>query len=225
MKLATVWVATCLAIPFPAWAQASAGSSAAADSGEAKRARELRIPEIIAALAAKEGSHIADIGAGDGLYEGFLCRAVGSNGRIYAEDIDEKNAIQRLKERAEKDHLDNLTVILGEADNPKLPQGELDGVLMVISYHEITDYQKVLGHVASALKPGGRIVIVDMPPHKTLSRPRADQVKNHVIAPDLVESEVRQAGFDVIERDDHFVDRPDEESTRYMIVFRKPVRQ
>jgi len=61
-----------------------------------------------------------------------------------------------------------------------------------------------------------------MTPNKTLSRPRADQVKNHVIAPNLAESEIRQAGFEVVSRDDHFIDRPDEEYTRWMIVFRKP---
>jgi len=61
-----------------------------------------------------------------------------------------------------------------------------------------------------------------MSPHKTLNRPRADQVKNHVIAADLAESEIREAGFEVVSRDDRFIDSPDEESTRWMIVFRKP---
>lgn len=76
--------------------------------------------------------------------------------------------------------------------------------------------------MSRTVRAGGRLVIVDMTPHKTLSRPRADQVKNHVIAPDLVDSEVRAAGFQVVSRDDHFIDRPDEESTRWMIVARKP---
>jgi hypothetical protein len=92
---------------------------------------------------------------------------------------------------------------------------------MVITYHEVNDSQKMLEHVAAALKRGGRFVVVDMAPHKTLTRPRADQVKNHVIAPDIAESEILSAGFEVISRDDHFIDKPDEESTRWMIVFRK----
>jgi predicted methyltransferase len=79
----------------------------------------------------------------------------------------------------------------------------------------------MLEHVAVSLKPGGRLVVIDMAPHKTASRPRADQVKNHVIAADLVASEMRRAGFEIVSRDDHFIDKADEESTRWMIVFRK----
>jgi predicted methyltransferase len=80
-------------------------------------------------------------------------------------------------------------------------------------------------HVSAALKPGGRLVIVDMAPHKTATRPRADQTKNHVISADLVASEVAAAGFEIALRDDHFIDNPDDESTRWMIVFRKPERR
>jgi hypothetical protein len=95
---------------------------------------------------------------------------------------------------------------------------------MVITYHEVADHENMLEHVLAALKPEGRFVVVDMTPHKTLSRPRADQAKNHVIAPDLAETEIRGAGFAVVSRDDHFIDNPDEESTRWMIVFKKPPR-
>jgi ubiquinone/menaquinone biosynthesis C-methylase UbiE len=179
------------------------------------------MPEIIQALGLKEGSKVADIGAGEGYYEVAMSRAVGAAGRIYAEDIS-PDAIKRLHERVEKDNLANVAVIEGAADDPKLPAGALDAVLMVITYHEIADHQKMLEHVAAALKPAGRFVVVDMTPHKTLNRPRADQVKNHVIAPDLAEAEFRQAGFEVAARDDHFIDNPDEESTRWMIVCRKP---
>ena len=193
------------------------------ESADARRERNLKIPEVIRALGLKEGSKVADIGAGDGFYDTLLSRAVGPGGRVYAEDIDEKGAIKQLHERVDKDHLENVEVILGAPDDPKLPVGTLDGVLMVITYHEIAGYEKMLEQVRAALKEGGRLVVVDMAPQKTITRPRADQVKNHVIAADLAESEIRHAGFDVVSRDDHFIDHPDEESTRWMIVFRKPV--
>ncbi len=205
------------------WAQDSGCAAAGCDSAESKRERELKIPEILEALKLAHGSSVADIGAGDGQYEASLSRAAGRGGRVYAEDIDEKRAIKDLKDRVAKDHLDNIEVVIGTPDDPKLPAGALDGILMVITYHEITAYQKMLEHVLASLKPGGRFVVVDMMPHKTLSRPRADQTKNHVIAADVAESEIRQAGFEVVSRDDHFIDRPDEESTRWMIVFRKPL--
>jgi predicted methyltransferase len=188
---------------------------------EAKRAQELKIPEIERALNLKAGSHVADIGAGDGFYDAVFSQVVGGSGRVYAEDIDE-GAIKRLHERVDKDHLSNVEVVTGTPSDPKLPGGELDGVLMVITYHEIADHEAMLRRVMAALKPGGRYVIVDMTPHKTLTRPRADQTKNHVIAPDIVEREVGQAGFQLISRIDRFIDNPDEESTRWMMVWQKP---
>jgi predicted methyltransferase len=207
----------------PAWTWAQAGPAVAGkDSADAEREHKLKIPAIVQALGLSDGSNVADIGAGDGEYENALSRAVGGHGRVYAEDIDEKGAIKHLQERVAKDHLDNVEVVLGTADDPKLPAGTLDGVLMVIMYHEVKDPEKMLEHVLVALKPGGRLVLVDMMPHKTLGRPRADQTKNHAIAADTVESEVRRAGFKVVSRDDHFIDNPDEESTRWIIVCRKP---
>jgi ubiquinone/menaquinone biosynthesis C-methylase UbiE len=152
-----------------------------------------------------------------------MSRAVGDAGRIYAEDIN-SGALKRLHARVHKEHLGNVEVLKGAADDPKLPEGTLDGVLMVIMYHEVADYRKMLEHVLTALKPGRLFVIVDMTPHKTLTRPREDQVKNHVIAPELALAEIRGAGFELVSRDDHFIDHPDEESTRWMMVFRKPAK-
>lgn len=202
-------------------AQATSSVPESPEAAQAKRERALKMPEIIQALGLKAGSRVADIGAGDGEYEVALARVVADSGRVFAEDIN-PGSIKRLKERIEHDHLGNVEVIEGTAADPKLPAGSLDGVLMVITYHEIADHEAMLEHVRASLKPGGRFVVVDMPPRKTLTRPRADQVKNHVIAADLVQAEVQKAGFDVVSRDDHFVDQPDEETTKWMIVFRKP---
>jgi ubiquinone/menaquinone biosynthesis C-methylase UbiE len=146
-----------------------------------------------------------------------MSRAVGAEGRVYAEDIS-SGAIKRLHQRLDEDHLGNVDVIEGVAEDPKLP-ADLDAVLMVITYHEIPDHEKMLKYVLAALRHGGRFVVVDMTLNKTRSRPRADQVKNHVMAPDLAEAEIRESGFAVLSRDDHFIDNPDEESTRWMIVF------
>ena len=179
------------------------------------------MPEIIRALRLVDGSKVADIGAGDGDYEVALSRAVGVDGHVFAEDIG-PSSLKRLHERVKEANLSNVDVVEGVADDPKLP-ADLDAVLMVITYHEIADPEKMLGHIAAVLKPGGRLVVVDMSPHKTLTRPRADQVKNHVIAPDIAESEIRRAGFEVVSRDDHFIDKHDEESTRWIIVFQKPL--
>lgn len=223
MRLAILLMGACVCVSPALRAQATATPAAKAAEEQAKRERALKMPEVVQALGLAAGFKVADIGAGGGTWEPALSRAVGAGGRVYAEDIDAKGAIKRLRDRVRKDHLQNMEVVLGRPDDPMLPAGALDGVLMVIMYHEVADYEKMLEHVKAALKPGGRFVVVDMTPHKTLTRPRADQAKNHVIAPDLAESEIRKAGFEVVSRDDRFIDNPDEESTRWMIVFRKPV--
>jgi len=93
---------------------------------------------------------------------------------------------------------------------------------MVNVYHEVEPYREMLAHVFEALKPGGRFVIVDNMPHKTKSRPRADQAKNHVLSPELAEPEFNAAGFQIISRQDDFIDRPDEEDAKWMIICRRP---
>jgi predicted methyltransferase len=76
--------------------------------------------------------------------------------------------------------------------------------------------------VLAALKPGGRLVVLDNMPLRTRNRPRADQTKNHVIAPEVVEQELREFGFQILERRDQFIDYPDEESTNWLIVAQRP---
>jgi predicted methyltransferase len=76
--------------------------------------------------------------------------------------------------------------------------------------------------VLAALKPGGRLVVVDNMPLRTRNRPRGDQTKNHVIAPEVVEQELREFGFQILERRDQFIDYADEESTNWLIVAQRP---
>jgi ubiquinone/menaquinone biosynthesis C-methylase UbiE len=221
MKRAIPALAVLLCCVTVTWAQPAGATPTTPGSSYTVRERALKIPEIITALGLKDGSVMADIGAGDGDYEVLLSRAVGSAGRVYAEDIRE-SAVKELHKVVTNNRLDNVTVLQGDPDDPKLPSGALDAVLMVITYHEVVPYQKMLERVMTTLKPGGRFVVVDMMPYKTLTRPRADQTKNHRIASGLAESEIRSAGFEVVSRDDRFIDEPDEESTRWMIVSRKP---
>jgi predicted methyltransferase len=115
-----------------------------------------------------------------------------------------------------------VTIIHNKPDDPQLPLRTLDAALMVNAYHEVEPYREMLAHIRDSLKPGGRLVVVDNMPLKTGVRPRADQVKNHVINAGVAEPEFRAAGFEIVARRDDFIDRPDEESTKWMIVCRRP---
>jgi predicted methyltransferase len=214
-----LWVlALFLVLVTPAHGQAA---SSAANAQE-RREKAIRLPDILDALAILNGSRVADIGAGEGFFTARLARKVGAEGRIFAIDIDEKYAIPKLKELVQKESLENVAVIQSVPADPKLSTASIDAVLMVNVYHEVEPFREMLGHVLDALKPGGRFVIVDNMPHKTKSRPRADQTKNHVLSPDLAEPEFRAAGFEIVSRKDDFIDRPDEEDVKWMIICRRP---
>jgi predicted methyltransferase len=126
------------------------------DEREAEEAptRALRIVSVTA------GSTVADVGAGSGYFTERLARLVGPSGRVYATDI-QPGMLRLLEQRIARARLSNVTPILGEPDDPKLPALAIDLVLMVDVYHELGAPQRVLGHLRKALKPGGRLVLIE----------------------------------------------------------------
>lgn len=139
------------------------------------------------------GMTVADIGAGDGYYTVRLAARVGNNGRVLAQDIDE-DALRRLGNRVERERLDNVSIALGEADDPKLPEDSFDRVFMVHMYHEITEPYALLWRMRPALRDGGQVIVVDV------DRP-ADQ---HGINPQLLFCEFERVGYRLVE----FVRKP-----------------
>ncbi|WP_194744794.1 class I SAM-dependent methyltransferase [Thermaurantiacus tibetensis] len=125
---------------------------------------------IVTALGLRPGQAVADVGAGTGAFLGALARAVGPEGRVYAVDISPGFAAF-MAERAAREGLANVTVILGRADDPTLPPAALDAVLTVNTFHHFEAPEAMLGHLRRALKPGGQLVVVDFDP----ARRRAGQ--------------------------------------------------
>ena len=115
--------------------------------------------EIMDALNIADGSTVADVGAGAGWFTVRLARRVGPNGRVYAEDIQQP-MLDAIDYRVRREGLANVETVPGTADDPKLPAG-LDAVLIVDVYAEVVDPVSLLTDVAAALKPQGRVGIVD----------------------------------------------------------------
>jgi ubiquinone/menaquinone biosynthesis C-methylase UbiE len=191
--------------PPPAPLSTIAGGAAPAQ--ESVREQWQRVPEVLAALGIGPGSHVADVGSGDGFFSVRLARAVGATGRVYAVDISAE-ALSRLRARLERENIDNVEVIEGEPDDPRLPEAALDAALIVNAYHEMVDYPAMLAHLRRALKPEGRLVIVEPITSRMRAAPRALQVDEHEIAPWFVETELREAGFHVLQLVDPFTTRP-----------------
>ena len=115
--------------------------------------------EIMDALNIADGSTVADVGAGAGWFTVRLARRVGPNGRVYAEDI-QRPMLEAIGHRVRREELTNVETVLGTPEDPKLPAG-LDAVLIVDVYSEVEDPVSLLTDVAAALKPQGRLGIVD----------------------------------------------------------------
>ncbi|HEY0026346.1 MAG TPA: class I SAM-dependent methyltransferase [Allosphingosinicella sp.] len=108
----------------------------------------------------REGMYVADIGAGEGYYTVRLSPLVGKRGRVLAQDIVSETRTA-LAQRIQRENIDNVAVKLGEPNNPLLPAGSFDRILMIHMYHEIEMPSEFLWHVRAGLKPGGRVVVVD----------------------------------------------------------------
>jgi predicted methyltransferase len=201
MKLHTLRTALLVA------ATAVAGVAAQDGSHDRNRDAWQRVDEIFAAMGIKPGAAVADIGAGGGFFTTRLSRAVGDSGRVFAVDIS-ADVVRRLRERAASDGLKNVEVIQGAASDPKLPAASLDAALIVNAYHEMNDHQAMLAAIKAALKPGGRLVIVEPISASRRPRPRDEQTRNHEIGVAFVMEDAREAGFTHLQVQDPFTKRP-----------------
>lgn len=140
------------------------------------------------------GMTVADIGAGEGYYTVRLAERVGPTGRVLAQDIDQ-DALTRLANRVERERLDNVSIKLGAADDPRLPPNSFDRIFLVHMYHEVTEPYAFLWRLRPALREGGQVIVVDV------DRP-TDQ---HGIDPQLLFCEFEAVGFRLVE----FVRKPE----------------
>ena len=190
-------------------------------SQESERSRKRdewqRPAEVIDALGVKPGHRVADIGSGFGYFTFRLAPRVGAEGKVFAVDID-KEAINKVRQRKEREKLPQVEPILGESHDPRLPD-DLDSVLIVDSYHEFRDYDRMMQAVFRAMKPGGRLVIIDGEARS--GRPRTEYHRLHAIPVELVREEVARHGFVFKESRPGFYD--EEYGKRfYFLVFEKP---
>ena len=180
-----------------------------------------RPSDVIQALNLHEGSVVVDFGSGVGYFTLKLSPLVGKNGGVVAEDIRQQSLVF-LRIRALLRGRHNVKTIRGETDDPELPAGFADAVLIANTYHELTAPKPILRHLADSLKTGGQLVILDRGPRSGVVESRETQAKHHELRPDSVETEVRSAGFEIISRQDRFIDRPGEDEVWWLMVARKP---
>ena len=111
-------------------------------------------------LKIARGASVADIGAGSGFITERLSKRVGATGRVFANDV-QPQMLQLLAKRLASKRIENVTLVQGAIDDPKLAPASVDLEIMVDVYHEFSQPQVMLRGLHSALKPGGRLVLLE----------------------------------------------------------------
>jgi ubiquinone/menaquinone biosynthesis C-methylase UbiE len=155
------------------------------------REDRLQINRVMDLLKIGAGSSVADVGAGSGWFTIRAAKRVGAAGDVYAVDINPE-AIDYIRKRAAKEHLENVKTILGKSDDPLLPLGKIQAALLLKTYHEVAEPVALLKHLRESLAPDARVGIID----------RNGDGENHGITEKIVVEEAQQAGFKVVERYD-----------------------
>lgn len=168
------------------------------------------------------GSHVADIGCHEGYLSIHLAKRVGVDGRVYSVDV-RQDRLDILRVNLKSRQIGNVDVILGAYDDPKLPENTLDVVFIMDTYHEMEDYMTILEHVKKALKPGGRIIIIEKLKRKVRDRSRKSMTDAHSMSPKYVRKELFRAGFENLVQDNNIGNwENDRDKVIWMITATKP---
>jgi ubiquinone/menaquinone biosynthesis C-methylase UbiE len=177
------------------------------------------VQRLAAWLEIQPGSRVADLGAGDGTFAIALARRVGSSGHVYATELDDER-LADIRQTATAARLSNVTVIKGAVSQTNLPEACCDALFSRMVYHHLTDPAAINADILRALRPGGRLLIIDFEPGGIMNwigRPAtADRHGGHGTPKGTVVREVAAAGFQVV--------RPPEvwRGRTYAVLFRRP---
>ena len=147
---------------------------------------------IMNAIGAKSGMVIGEVGAGRGRYAVRLARRVAPTGKVYANDIDEKE-LAYLKERCEKAGIHNLITVLGTVSDPLFPTSQLDVAFMINTYHHLDEPVGLMKNIAPALKPDGVLAIVEHDPDRI-----GPGWEEESTAPMVVIDQANRAGYELV---------------------------
>ena len=175
------------------------------------------IDRAAAWLELKAGTNVADFGAGDGTFAVALARRVGPSGRVFATEIDDES-LADIREEAGEAGLANVTAIRGELSDTNLPEACCDAVFSRHVYHHLSDSAAINADLFRALRPGGRLLVIDFEPGGIMDWLGHPETRHggHGTPKETVVKEVTAAGFELLR---------DPESWRgrtYGVLFKRP---
>ena len=164
------------------------------------------------AIGIPRGAIVADVGAGAGYFTWRMAERVGPTGKVYANDIQPEMLVLLRKNIAAR-HLTTVETVLGAEDDPKLPPGQIDLILLVDVYHEFSEPQKMLRKMRESLKPDGRLVLLEY----RKEDPTVPIRPEHKMSVEEVRAEVQPEGF-------RFEKNLDALPRQHILIFRKSVQ-
>ena len=176
------------------------------ESAWAERDTWQRADDIIDLLKIQEGSTVADIGCHEGYMTIKLSGEVKDKGIVYAVDV-EQGKLDLLKKHLADRKMSNVRLVKGDYDNPKLPTNSLDAAIILDTYHEMDDHDKILEHIKASLKNGGRLILCEPIAEARKKLTRAEQEKRHELGINFALDDLKKAGFEIVFQKDPFVDR------------------
>ena len=176
--------------------------------GQADRETWQPPERIMDSIGVKPGMRIGEAGAGHGYFTFPLARRVGSGGMVFANDIS-VDGLDAIKERAVREGLENIKIVVGEVEDPLFPEKNLDMVIMVYVLHEVERPIPFLRNLQSYLKPGGLLIIIENTNTAQRGHFPAFLTKDQIL------QMVEKTGFE-FERTENFLSRDN------ICIFKKP---
>ncbi len=171
--------------------------------------------ELVEACGITPGMAVADVGAGTGLFTQLFAKAVGSSGKVYAVDISDE-FVDKIVADARQAKLQNIEAIVCAADDAKLAPNSVDLVYICDTYHHFEFPIKTMASIFKALKPGGRVVVVDFARVPGVS---SDWILGHVRAgQEVVQAEIESVGLELLEANQQLL------KENYILIFSKAQR-
>ena len=158
----------------------------------------ITVEQILDAVAARDGSTVCEIGAGDGELSIAAARIVGTQGRVYTSELG-NTRLAALREKVSSSGLPQVTVVAGDTQRTNFPDGACEAMFMRDVYHHFTDPAAMNASIRTALAPGARVAILDFtPPPGSEARCPADRAKDgtHGIGRDTLLRELKEAGLE-----------------------------
>jgi len=159
--------------------------------------------QVLEVLAPKPGAFVADVGAGSGYFSIPLAKAVGPDGTLLATDIRQE-MLDYIARRAKIEQLDNIELLLAKPDDPMLPPGKADLILMVDVYHYITKPADRIAFgkkLRAGLAPGGKLAVIDFIPKPWEERPWGPPESQH-LSEETLTTDLAQAGLRALGKHD-----------------------